>query len=134
LFLLAFLVQRLAALDAVHVGAGGARGDDVDADAARPELGGEHPGHHVDRALGRGVDDGAGVGHAADGAADVDDGGAGGHHGGGLLGTEQVAADVDVEVAVDEFGGDVREEGPLHDGGVVDEDVEPAEVFFGGGE
>src|SRR5947209_8090033 len=73
LFFLILFFLRLAALDAVHVGAGGTRRDDVHADAFRPELRGENAGHQVDGALGRGVDDGAGIGHAADGAADVDD-------------------------------------------------------------
>ena len=52
---------------------------------------------------------------------------AGRHQLGRVLGAQEIAADVDVEVRVDELGGHVREEGPLHDGGVVDEDVELAE-------
>ena len=96
------------------------------------ELLGEHAGDGIDRALGAGVDRAVRRRHAADDGADVDDAGAFAEVLDRGLRGEQEAEDVDVEHLVEVFFGDGLDGRELVDAGVVDEDVEAAEVLDGG--
>src|SRR5260221_1088443 len=108
-----------------------AGGDGVDADLLRAKFVGEDASDGVDRALGSGVDRAVGRRQAADGGADVDDAGAFAQVLDGSLRGEQETEDVDVEdlvVVIFCEGFDGQE---LVDAGVVDQDVEVAEVLDG---
>ena len=78
--------------------------DGIDADLARAQFRSQNLGDGIHRALGAGIDGGAGNAHAADDGRDVDDAAAvRPEQGQGFARGRQQAPDIDVELAV-EFG------------------------------
>ena len=91
----------------------------------------EHAGDGIDCALGGGVDRAVRRRNAADDRADVDDAAAFAEVLDGGLGGEQKAEHVDVEDLVVVLFGDGFDRRELVDAGVVDQDVEAAELLDG---
>src|SRR5207244_7246730 len=115
--------------------------DQAGVNAVRPdgvaELAGLHgrdPGQPVDRGLGRGVDGDAGEGDGGGDRRDVDHGAAaagraaGAHGAEGVLDAERGAQDVDLEHLADIVWVQVDDQAGNLDAGVVDDDVEAAEL------
>ena len=112
-----------------HRGLDRARRDDVHADPARSELGGERPGQADLRGLGRGVDRAAGMGLEARDGRGQDHRAAGAHVGEPRLKDVHDAADVDVDQEVDRVVGRLldRPVGADEDAGVGAQHVDRPE-------
>ena len=113
--------------------------DAVDPDAVA-ELAGlhrGHPGEPVDRGLGRRVDRDAGEGDGRGDRGDVDDAAAGAgraaraHGPQAVLDAERGAEDVDLQHRADVLGVHLGDQAGDLDAGVVDQDVQPAELRHG---
>src|SRR5258708_23491225 len=103
----------------------------VDANLARAQLFRQNPGNNVHRALGARVNRAGRRRQAADHRTDVDDAGSVAEVGHGSLGREQESQHVDVEDLVKLLLGHGLDGGELVNAGVVDQDVEAAEVLDG---
>jgi hypothetical protein len=123
------LFRRFAVQKQFRLGRAGRNG--VDGDAARAEFAGEGAGELFHGAFGRDI--GSVSRHRArgGGTGKIDDPSAIGQAGGGLLTREENAFDVDGKDAVElGFGGGADGFGE-HDAGVVDKNVQPAEMCEG---
>jgi hypothetical protein len=107
----------------------------VDADLLRTEFEGQGDRDGVYGGLRCAIDAARGHGHGADDGTDVDDGAAfGADVLDGFLDGEEEAEDVEAELLVEVVNGDGFQGGELIDARVVDEDIDAAEGFLGGGE